>query len=220
MPLVGRVGGGMYAAFNAGYPSVTKVLVWRVGAPTSQVIANVPASLEDSAIELAAAPDGRMWVLWGLEGTPAKIFASISNSAGTAWSTPAQVKLPIPSPGNGDIFTIQADASAARLDILSMIGSVPVSGLFHTQLDVPPEWTAGDDSISGSGAADYMYGGPGNDRLLGRGGKDQIYGGAGNDKVDGGKGKDFLIGGAGKDICFITTGDKTKGCESKRRGHL
>lgn len=57
----------------------------------------------------------------------------------------------------------------------------------------------GDDTLSGSAAADRMYGLGGNDRLSGAGGKDVLAGGGGNDGLDGGAGNDRLSGQAGDD---------------------
>src|SRR6185369_3338083 len=55
----------------------------------------------------------------------------------------------------------------------------------------------GDDTLTGSAAADELDGGPGNDTLHGRGGIDTLLGGTGNDFLDGGPGADTLIGGEG-----------------------
>ncbi len=49
-------------------------------------------------------------------------------------------------------------------------------------------------------------------------GRLRIDGGAGNDRIQGSKGKDILIGGSGHDICFVTRGDKTRGCEEIKQG--
>jgi Ca2+-binding RTX toxin-like protein len=57
----------------------------------------------------------------------------------------------------------------------------------------------GDETISGSGFSDLLYGGKGNDTLLGNKGVDELIGGAGNDVIDGGQQSDLLIGGAGAD---------------------
>jgi Ca2+-binding RTX toxin-like protein len=84
---------------------------------------------------------------------------------------------------------------------------------------LPPEWTAGDDNLAGTGGADLIYGGPGNDTLAGRQGADDLYGGGGNDTLNGGPGRDRLVGGKGRDLCIVTTGDRTSGCERTRRNH-
>ena len=67
------------------------------------------------------------------------------------------------------------------------------------------EDTGGDNTLSGGGGDDEIYGGSGDDTLNGGAGDDALYGGAGDDTLDGGAGDDALIGGAGGDS--FTGGD-------------
>jgi Ca2+-binding RTX toxin-like protein len=55
---------------------------------------------------------------------------------------------------------------------------------------------AGDDQISGGGAADLLLGGDGDDMLGGAAGDDVLVGGLGSDRLVGAAGADVLIGGA------------------------
>lgn len=98
-----------------------------------------------------------------------------------------------------------------------------LSGRFGTVLDL---MFAGNDNITGTGAADFLigergadiiragrgadraeggvgadilYGGGGNDQLRGDGGNDVVTGDAGNDTLSGNAGRDVLTGGAGRD---------------------
>ena len=57
----------------------------------------------------------------------------------------------------------------------------------------------GDNTLSGGGGNDEIYGGSGDDALNGDGGDDTLHGGAGGDTLNGGAGDDTLIGGAGAD---------------------
>jgi Ca2+-binding RTX toxin-like protein len=59
-------------------------------------------------------------------------------------------------------------------------------------------WTAGDDTVFGSGYADTLVGG---------GGDDTLYGNRGNDTLEGGKGADRLEGGGGDDRYVFHRGD-------------
>jgi Ca2+-binding RTX toxin-like protein len=56
-----------------------------------------------------------------------------------------------------------------------------------------------DDSFTGAGGADIVFGHLGNDTLSGGAGADTLDGGAGDDVVEGGAGNDTLSGGAGRD---------------------
>ncbi|MFT3788951.1 MAG: calcium-binding protein [Tepidisphaeraceae bacterium] len=59
---------------------------------------------------------------------------------------------------------------------------------------------AGDDSLVGSGKADFIDGRGGNDTLRGLGGDDSLTGDAGDDQLDGGTGADTLLGQRGSDL--------------------
>ena len=62
-----------------------------------------------------------------------------------------------------------------------------------------------DLTVTGTGAADTLYGGDGNDRINGLAGNDAIYGQEGNDVLTGGAGRDILDGGAGTDTANYAT---------------
>jgi Ca2+-binding RTX toxin-like protein len=74
----------------------------------------------------------------------------------------------------------------------------------------------GNDAVSAGGGNDCVSGGDGNDKASGQGGKDQIKGDAGKDNLSGGGGKDKVIGGDGKDTVKGGGGaDKLKGNAGK-----
>lgn len=56
-----------------------------------------------------------------------------------------------------------------------------------------------DDSIYGSGGANYLRGGGGKDTIYGLAGNDHIWGDSGNDTLEGGSGDDTIDGGTGND---------------------
>ena len=60
--------------------------------------------------------------------------------------------------------------------------------------------SAFDDTLSGDGQTNVIYGGNGDDRLWGGGGDDNLFGQAGNDVIEGGDGNDVIDGGAGSNI--------------------
>lgn len=65
----------------------------------------------------------------------------------------------------------------------------------------------GDDRVTGSAAADRIYGNIGNDTITGLNGADILFGGSGNDRLDGGDLVDQLYGGAGNDILIGNLGN-------------
>lgn len=75
---------------------------------------------------------------------------------------------------------------------------------------------SGNDTFTGSSAAEFLNGLNGNDTMNGNDGADVIYGGNGNDTIDGGaggdvikgdKGNDTLTGGGGFDLFNFAKGD-------------
>jgi len=59
--IVARAGGGVYVGYGSGYPTFTTVNIWRVGsaAPSIRIAAR---GAQD--VNLAAGPDGRLWLMW------------------------------------------------------------------------------------------------------------------------------------------------------------
>src|SRR6185503_13825247 len=86
--------------------------------------------------------------------------------------------------------------------------------------------TAGASRICALGGNDIVEAGSGNDVVLGGTGSDHLEGNEGKDVVNGGRGADTIVladgvagdravGGSGKDTCYIDSGDRTRGCETK-----
>jgi Ca2+-binding RTX toxin-like protein len=99
---------------------------------------------------------------------------------------------PIPGFGNrlllsedGTFFSVITGSGVQRVDNFPLAA---VSG------------SAGNDSLSGTDAAEAINGLAGDDNLSGGGGHDSIYGGDGDDIISGGLGDDFLYGGSGNDV--------------------
>ncbi|WP_172839446.1 S8 family serine peptidase [Tateyamaria omphalii] len=67
--------------------------------------------------------------------------------------------------------------------------------------------SGGDDTVTGSNAANEIYGRGGNDSLNGMGGADYLNGENGDDTVNGGDGDDELRGGAGVDLLIGGAGN-------------
>ena len=72
-----------------------------------------------------------------------------------------------------------------------------------------PPGNAGNDSLTGTAAADTLDGGDGNDLLYGLAGADLLLGGAGDDILQGGGGIDTYNGGAGSDTVSYSGAGKS-----------
>jgi hypothetical protein len=127
-PVVSRPGrAGVYLAYAGGYPTTTKVLVWRFGARASSVLGRRAGGV--SNVTLASDPAGRLWVVWS-GGT--HVYARRSNPQLSSWG--AVVSVPARK-GTGTIFKLAANAQAGVLDVLGAFeGGGPGVQTWATQL--------------------------------------------------------------------------------------
>ncbi|ESQ88928.1 hypothetical protein ABAC460_14195 [Asticcacaulis sp. AC460] len=109
--------------------------------------------------------------------------------------------------GNGGAETLDGGAGTDWLNTTSYGGNYAVNlttgltNLFWQSFVGFEALTsgAGNDSLTGSNAANTIDGGAGNDSITGEGGHDSVRGGLGNDTITGGTGNDTLVGDAGAD---------------------
>jgi hypothetical protein len=132
--LAARPGGGIYVATASGYPSQTRVVVWRLtpaGALAQTLQAASSATVSHSLVALGADPSGRIWVAWRQSGSP-RVYARRSNRAGTAFGA---VVSTAPPPGGVEAQVIDLAPQAGRVDVLVRYGTVAAgSDLWHSQL--------------------------------------------------------------------------------------
>ena len=111
--------------------------------------------------------------------------------------------------GTIDIY-VAWDSSYDTVEAYGVNGmNLPVSTAIHAASsgNLWPTVFAGNDTFSGSNAADRLLGYGGNDTLSGNAGNDYLYGNNGNDVVNGGIGSDGLYGDAGNDRVYGTGGN-------------
>lgn len=126
-PIVARANGGVYVAGSAEYPTLSRVLVWRLGASTLTAISE-PAVTHGEP-QLAAAPDGRIWVGWIRNaGGKQVLVVRRSNRAASAFGAPVRV----PSPGGWTIGSFEASATADHLDVVGQFSTGGSNSLRHT----------------------------------------------------------------------------------------
>lgn len=101
-------------------------------------------------------------------------------------------------PAGDSAVLYQQTTAAARIEKLALDGIGTMNFLVAT---------ASGATVTGSTAADLMFGLAGNEALNGNDGDDIIYGGAGNDTINGGSGNDAVYGGAGSDYSNGAAGD-------------
>ena len=76
--LTGRIGaGGVYLFFGQGYPTFKTLALWKVDTAKPQIV--LKADRNEHA-NVAAAPEGRLWLMWEQNGT---IYAARTNRSAT-----------------------------------------------------------------------------------------------------------------------------------------
>ena len=113
-PLVARRGGGLYVAYPTGYPTSNRIRVWRVGAGTAPLVGRVAGS-GSPAVAIAAADDGRLWVLWTKGFGDPDVLATRSNPGATRFG--AVVNAGHPSDA-AQAYKLDASAIRGALDVL------------------------------------------------------------------------------------------------------
>jgi hypothetical protein len=132
-PIVARAGGGFYIAYPTGTSSLNRIRLWRVGAPTSPMLGTV-GRVENGLAGLAAAPDGRLWIVWSsASGVSPRVFARRSNAAATVFGATVTAGRPAGTTFN---YRLDASVSGGALDILGVFnnGTTPTASTFHTRV--------------------------------------------------------------------------------------
>lgn len=125
-PLTARAGGGFYVA----YPTPSGVRVWRVGARAAPLV----AGLRDSpAVGVAAAGDGRIWVVWTRGFGDPDVLARRSNKSVTRFGATVNVGHPR---GALQAYDLDASAVGGELDVLANfnLGSTSVVATSYRRL--------------------------------------------------------------------------------------
>ncbi len=103
-----------------------------------------------------------------------------------------------PTAANTSAIQIFGRGGNDQLSLNETNGALPRANIFGG---------AGNDTLIGGAAVDYLFGQAGNDTLLGKGGDDFLFGGAGNDTLTGGTGNDQVFGEAGNDHMIWNPGE-------------
>ncbi|HYC81761.1 MAG TPA: hypothetical protein VEB65_08240, partial [Solirubrobacterales bacterium] len=108
-PLAARAGGGFYVA----YPTPGGIRVWRVGAGEAPVVTGYDGS---PAVAIAAAGDGRIWVLWTQGFGDPDVLARRSNKAATRFGAIVDAGHPRDAL---QAYKLDANVAGNELDVLA-----------------------------------------------------------------------------------------------------
>jgi len=117
MPLVARAGGGVYLAYCKGYPSCSRVRLWRALSGAGPVSVASGSHVED--VNVSRGPEGRLWVMWWDAGKD-RIYATRTNKKATKPGPITTLKIPN---GVDHVWKLFGEGSAGPLDLLASVGS-------------------------------------------------------------------------------------------------
>ena len=123
--LTGRIGaGGVYLFFGQGYPTFKTLALWKVDTAKPQVV--LKADRNEHA-NVAAAPDGRLWLMWEQNGT---IYAARTNRSATKVGAVNAIR----PPSGGSIYRLNGEGSAGPLDLIANVQAGGTQGFWHQQV--------------------------------------------------------------------------------------
>ncbi len=127
--VVGRIGGGVWAAYASGYPSPTKLVLWNI--ETGRTL-SLNTSSEIQYVNISAGPSGRLWVSW-IQGST--LYATRTNPSVTAFGVVRSVASPH-APGESPTRTA-GDGTLGPLDaIINVVGTAKDSaGNYLDEID-------------------------------------------------------------------------------------
>jgi hypothetical protein len=147
-------GAGSYIAHPSGYPSSTKVLVWKIGPSAALKVATKVQSLAGTTI--AATDDNRLWVAWSAQvGSVRRIVARRSNPGATKWGQPVTVKPPAQT---SSFWELYGDGNPdGVLDMLALVTTPAGIATWHSQLEPGLTLTAAPGKIKRSEKTEVQF---------------------------------------------------------------
>ena len=123
--LTGRIGaGGVYLLFGQGYPTFKTLALWKVDTAKPHLV--VKADRNEHA-NVAAGPDGRLWLMWEQNGT---IFAARTNTSATKLGAPNTLR----PPSGATIYRLNGEGSAGPLDLIANLQASGGQSFWHQQV--------------------------------------------------------------------------------------
>jgi len=136
-PITGRIGAaGVFLVYGQGYPTWKTVAVWRVDSAKPQIVIKADGMKHAN---VAAAPDGRLWLMFERSGT---IYAARTNRTATKVGAANALK----PPGSKTVYQLGGEGSAGPLDLIANDGQ----GFWHQQVQPKLSLTASVRAAAGT----------------------------------------------------------------------
>ena len=123
--LTGRIGaGGVYLFYGQGYPTFKTLALWKVDTAKPHLV--IKADRNEHA-NVAAAPNGRLWLMWEQNGM---IYAARTNRAATKVGAVNTIR----PPSGATIYRLNGEGSAGPLDLVANMQAAGGQALWHQQV--------------------------------------------------------------------------------------
>jgi hypothetical protein len=109
-PVTGRLGApGVFLAYGQGYPTFAKLALLRFGSAKPAIVIGAPRA---QGVNLAPAPQGRLWIFWKRD---TGIFATRTNRAATRIEPISAIT---PPPNTDTVWRLDGEGSLGPLDLV------------------------------------------------------------------------------------------------------
>ena len=119
--MVARAGGGVYLAYQKGYPTAKNLALWKVGDAQPKLVKKTKGA---DNIAMSAGPGGRLWLA----------FDDGQDNIGVVHTNPAATKFgalqKIKTPKNSSVYGVNIEGTSGRGDVVFNNGSA----ILHTQV--------------------------------------------------------------------------------------
>lgn len=127
-PIAARTGAeGTYVAYCSGYPTCKEVLLWQIGEDEPVSVAK-GTDIED--VNLAADPDGRLWVVWEDTAESSLYAVRTDEDASELGAIVAFDE----APDTDTVWKLQGNATSDSLDVFASFTTPDSLATWHTQV--------------------------------------------------------------------------------------
>jgi len=116
---------GVFLAYTSGFPVVRRILVLQAGARALVLEVEAPGAAH---VTLAAAPQGRLWLAWSLDGV---IYAARTNRDVSRLGVVRKIAI---RRGSRAVDQLQGDGSGGSLDLVASLEARGAASFWHQQV--------------------------------------------------------------------------------------
>ena len=128
-------GTGVFVAYPTGYPSTTKVRLWKLTPTKTTGLVVASGGAEKNQATVAAGADGRIWVAWSqYSGGHERVCVRRSNVTATKFGPTRSYAVPA---GYLSVYHLAAAVRGGKLDVFAHLGGLKAASTWHIQFKAP-----------------------------------------------------------------------------------